>query len=435
MHPEHDEFETVKSSRNGLGKGIFVGLILGLVAGGGAVWALRPKAAAAQTTQAGPKAYQCPMHPQILQDHAGACPICGMDLVVMEGSASLQSPGPEGLVSVQISAQRQQLIGLRTVKAERQSLGGELRLPGRVAVDERRVHKVAVRVEGYVERLQADFLGRAVRKGEALFELNSPEFTSAQREFRAALKAAKGTDKGEQAASYAVLVDSARQRLRYLGASEAQLARLEKEDTLQNLVILSPTDGVITAKTLSAGSKLAAQDQPLEITDLGLVWVWVDLYEGDAAAVKVGSGVTFTVPALAGRSFQGRVSFLDPAMDPKTRTLRARVELPNPGLQLRPEMLGEVVVKLAAQPRLWVPMDAVLDSGSMKVAFVDVGNGYFEPRELKTGRSAQGKVEVLDGLSEAEPVVTGANFMVDSESRLKAALSQMMKKAEGGHAH
>ena len=373
--------------------------------------------------------YQCPMHPQILQDHPGACPICGMDLVILEGTSAPQSPGPEGMVTVQISPERQQLMGMKKVTVEEAAPGGELRLNGRVAVDEGRVHKLALRVEGYVERLYADSLGRPVRKGEPLMELMSPDYSSAQREYLGALKTWKEFEKTDQGPLYKVLADTGRRRLVYLGADARQLEHLEQSGQSQNLVLLSPMDGVITAKTINAGSKVAASDHPLEITDLSTVWVWADLYEGEAGRVKVGTPAEILVPSLGGRKIPARVSFLEPSLNPQTRNLRARLEVANPGHLLRPEMQVEVLLKTEARKGLWIPQDALLNSGTSRIVFVDVGSGYFEPRDVKVGQTSAGKVEVLDGLKKGESVVAGASFLVDSESRLQAALAQMAAKA------
>lgn len=418
-------------SRNSKFPGLALGLVAGLLLGAGAMWALRPKTAPAAASKT--KAYQCPMHPQILQDHPGACPICGMDLVILEGSAAPQSPGPEGMVTVQISPERQQLMGLKKAAVEEAAFGGELRLNGRVAVDERRVHKLAVRVEGYVERLHADSLGRPVRKGEPLMELMSPDYSSAQREYLGALKTWKEFQESDQAPIYKVLADTARRRLVFLGADAKSLERLEQSGLSQNLVLASPVDGVITAKTINAGSKVAAADHPLEITDLGSVWVWADLYEAEAGRVRPGMAAEVVVPFLGGRRLPARISFLDPALNPQTRVIRARLELANPGFLLRPEMQVEVLLRTESRKGLWIPQDALLNSGTTRIAFVDVGDGYFEPREVKTGQASAGKVEILDGLKKGESVVAGASFLVDSESRLQAALAQMAAKAASKH--
>lgn len=411
-------------------RGLALGLAAGLALGAGATWALRPKPqAAASSGTTAKQAYQCPMHPQIMQDHAGACPICGMDLVILEGTSAPQSPGPDGMVSVQISPERQQLMGMKKAVVEEAASGGELRLNGRVAVDEGRVHKLAVRVEGYVEKLYADSLGRPVRKGEPLMELMSPDYSSAQREYLGALQTWKAFETTEQGPLYKTLADTGRRRLVYLGADPAQLAGLEQSGQSQNLVLRAPMDGIITAKTINQGSKVAAADHPLEITDLGRVWVWADLYEAEAGRVKPGTPAQVRVPSLGDRLLPARVTFLDPALNPQTRVLRARLELANPGLLLRPEMLVEVRVKTEARKGLWIPQDALLNSGTARIVFVDVGGGYFEPRDVKTGQTSGGRVEILDGLKKGETVVAGAAFLVDSESRLQAALAQMAAKA------
>ncbi|MBI4911658.1 MAG: efflux RND transporter periplasmic adaptor subunit [Acidobacteria bacterium] len=416
--------------RPGPGRGLLLGLALGLVAGGTAVWLLRPRPAPAPTGAPSKKAYQCPMHPQILQDHPGTCPICGMDLVEMEGAATPQSPGPEGMVTVAISPERQQLMGLRTAPVEEGTWGGEIRSPGRVAVDERRVQRIAVRSEGYVEELRADFLGRPFRKGELLFSLNSPDFGAAQREFLAALSARRKYQDTEQGANYAALVETSRRRLAFLGASPAFIADLETSGMVTRLLpVVAPVDGVLTAKTINAGSKVAAMDQPLELTDLSSVWVVAELYESDLGRVRVGMPAAFSSPALGERQLSGKVAFLDPALDPRTRTLKARLELPNPGQLLRPDMLGEVVIQVPGKKGLKVPADAVLDSGTRSIVFVDVGQGYFEPREVRSGLRSSDSVEIVDGLAKGEKVVTRANFLVDSESRLKAALADMGRKS------
>ncbi len=421
-------------TRTSSARGIAVGLVAGLALGAGAMWALRPKPAAAAAAGNNTKqAYQCPMHPQIMQDHAGACPICGMDLVVLEGTSAPQSPGPEGMVSVQISPERQQLMGMKKVAVEEAAPGGELRLNGRVAVDEGRIHKLAVRVEGYVDRLYADSLGRPVRKGEPLMELMSPDYSSAQREYLGALKTWQAFEATEQGPLYKTLADTGRRRLVYLGADTAQLEALEKTGQSQNLVLRSPMDGIITAKTVNQGSRVAAADHPLEITDLGSVWVWADLYEAEAGRVKPGTPAQVRVPSLGDRVLPARVTYLDPALNPQTRVLRARLELANPGFVLRPEMLVEVLVRTEARRGLWIPQDALLNSGTARIVFVDVGGGYFEPRDVKPGQSAGGKVEILDGLKKGESVVAGAAFLVDSESRLQAALAQMAAKAGAKH--
>jgi Cu(I)/Ag(I) efflux system membrane fusion protein len=382
------------------------------------------------------------MHPQIMQDYPGACPICGMDLVVMEGSQSLMSPGPEGLVTVQIDAQRRQLIGLRTVPAEAAPLGGELRAPARLVAAEPSLHRVTVKTPGYVARLSADFTGKAVKKGDLLLEMYSPDFLTAQKEYAVALKAMKGAQGQAGGAAepgrWGDLAKAARRRLEYLDAPKALLDALDTGgEPVRCLQVFSPASGVVTAKNVVQGGFASAMETILEIADLGLVWALADLYETDVAHVKVGGPATLDVPALGTRAkgLEGRVVFIDPIVDPGTRTLKARLEFPNPGGLLRPEMIGSVAFGMEATKALTVPLDAVLDSGHRKIVFVDATGGYFEPREIEVGRASGGRVEVLDGLEPGEAVVTRAAFLLDSESRLQAALAELGRRAAEKKGH
>jgi Cu(I)/Ag(I) efflux system membrane fusion protein len=185
---------------------------------------------------------------------------------------------------------------------------------------------------------------------------------------------------------------------------------------------------VVTAKTAVEGNRLTPADTPFEITDLGRLWAIADVYEPELPRLKVGMPADLTLGAFPGKTFTGRVAFIDPQVDPKTRTTKARVELANPAGMLKPEMYGEMVIRSQARKGLVVPIDAVLDSGARKVVFVALGDGRFEPREVQTGSSLGEAIEILSGVKAGEVVVTRANFLVDSESRLKAALAQMATK-------
>ena len=425
---------TQNTKHGGRSRGLMLGLAIGLAAGAGLCWAILPKRASTAEQGGGQKMYQCPMHPQILQDHFGGCPICGMDLVVMEGSQSLMSPGPEGLVTVQIDTQRRQLIGLRTAVAEEVSLGGEIRAPVRIVAAEPRQQRVAVKTAGYVERLHADFVGRPIKKGDLLFELYSPEFLTAQREYAVAVKTQKeAPDPGR----WEGLVSAARKRLEYLDAPPPLIEALgQGGEPVRCLQVFAPQGGVLTHRGIVQGGYLDPSDTALEITDLSHVWALADLYEQDLPLVKVGSVATLEMHALGNggsggggaKTLRGRVVFMDPTLDPGTRTLKARLEFSNPDGTLRPEMIGEAAFATENRRALTVPQDAVLDSGHRKIVFVDVGDGYLEPREVETGRSGGGKVEILDGLEKGEPVVTRAAFLVDSESRLQSALAELGRR-------
>ena len=412
-----------------------LGLVaLGLIAGVGGTLLLRPFSKAdhdhGAATAAAPKKqmFQCPMHPQIIQDHPGTCPICGMDLVPMDGSGASLA-GMEDHAAITIDAERQQLIGLRTEKVAEGVVSGELRALGRVAVDETRVRKVNVKVEGFVEKLFVDFVGKPVAKGQPLFSLYSPDFVSAQREYLLALQTQKSLSGGSLQGSGGELLESARRRLSLWDVPKETIDHLEQTGEIQKaLTLRSPISGVVTVKNVMEGARITPADILFEITDLSRVWVQVDVYEAELSRAKVGMPAEMTTQASPGKTFKGRVAFVDAVMDPKTRTAKARVEFPNPKGELKPEMFGDVLLKGQGRKGLIVPLDAVLDAGTTKVVFVSLGEGKFEPREVSTGTSIGEKVEIRSGLLAGEEVVVRANFLVDSESRLKAALAQLTHK-------
>lgn len=467
-----------------------VGLIaLGLVAGIGGTLLLRPNAKpahdlqAASPTTAKKQMYQCPMHLQIIMDHLGDCPICGMKLVPMESEApkeqgkivfyrspmnpSLTSQVPmkdemgmdyvpvyegdlkgegtalETHAAVKIDHERQQLIGLRTEKVAEGLVSGELRAVGRVTVDETRVRKVNVKVEGFVEKLFVDFVGKPVGKGQTLFSLYSPEFVSAQREYLLALKTQKALAGGTLQSSGGDLLEAAKRRLALWDVPKEAVEQLEKSGEVQRaLTLRSPISGTVTAKNVVEGARITPADVPFEITDLSRVWVLVDIFEAELGRAKVGMPANLTTQASPGKTFTGQVVFVDPVMDPKTRTAKARLEFPNPAGELKPEMFGEVLLKGQGRKGILIPLDAVLDGGITKVTFVALGDGKFEPREVTTGTTVGEKVEIRSGLKVGEEVVVRANFLVDSESRLKAALAHLSQKGAsqpsapaGAHKH
>ena len=430
-------------------------LISGLAAGSAATWlALRHHAQAAQARVQ----YHCPMHPEIVRDGPGDCPICGMSLVasgaapgqqerriafyrnpmdpsvhsavpmkdpmgmdyipVYEDELSGAAPVP-GLADITIDPAYLRLIGVRTAVVERAPVGGSWTTPAKVAADETRVRKVNVKTGGFVERLFVDFLGKPVQKGQPLFALYSPELYSAQQDLSVAVKSRR--DLGEGGAA---LVDAAEQRLRLWDVPDAEIRRLEQGgEPHRDLVFVSPVSGVVTAKSVVQGARLMPGDTPFEVTDLSEVWVMADAYAADLPRLKPGARATFTSPALPGRSFEGRVAFIDPVIDPQSRTAKVRLAFANPGGDLRPETYGEAVFHGGGKPGLRIPFDAVIDDGARKAVFVDEGEGRFSPREIETGAQEGDWVEVVKGLDAGQRVATRATFLLDSEARRRAALS------------
>lgn len=379
--------------------------------------------------------WQCPMHPSVVQDHAANCPICGMKLVKMDGGGASAQPseaesraGVDGLATVDIDPARQQLIGLTTVSVKRGTVGGAWRTVGRVAVDETRVRHVNVKVSGFVEKVYVDFIGRPVRRGERLFSIYSPELYAAQEEYLLALRTRKrlADGGGSLAHNGDELVASARRKLELWDIPASELRRLEQGGKAQRaLALYSPISGVVVKKDVVDGMKLDAGAMPYEIVDLGHLWVLADVYESELRHVQVGMPATLELQAFPNRRFEGKVVFIDPLLDPKTRTVKVRLTFPNPTGELRPEMYGEVTLRGQSRDALRIPTDAVIDSGTRHVVFASLGDGKFQPREVKLGDGDGSFVEVLEGLREGEQVVTRANFLIDSESRLKASLAAM----------
>jgi Cu(I)/Ag(I) efflux system membrane fusion protein len=459
------------SRRFGAGTLIVV-MVVGLGIGGGAAYLLARGSPAHDHAGAAAEAktrYTCPMHPTIVSDHPGDCPICGMALVKVGGAGSAASgerkitfyrspmdakqtsPVPrkdemgmdylpvyedevsggassvEGLATVQIDPQRQQLIGLRTVEATRGPVGASWKTVGKVSVDETNVHHVNIKVGGFVDTVYVDYVGKPVKRGERLFSIYSPDLLSVQQEYLLALRTRKALAEGGIATGAGDdLVESARERLRLWDIPESEVKRLEETGKpTKNLTLYSPMTGVVTKKDIVMGHRLNEGDMPYEITDLARVWVLADAYETDLSRIRLGMTATLSLQAFPGKTFTGKVIFIDPILDAKTRTAKVRLEFPNPKGDLKPEMFGEVTLQTEKREGLRIPADAIIDSGSKKVVFVAIGEGKLQPREVLVGPVTGDSVEVLSGLEAGEKVVTRANFLVDSESRLRASLAAM----------
>ena len=411
----------------------------------GAAWLLvhqDPGHAGHAGAKAPEQLWQCPMHPSIVQDHPGTCPICGMKLVAVPSGATPQAdlagphaghgaaapaPPPEGLATVTIDPSRQQLIGLKTAPVEPGAVGGNWRTVGKVAIDETRVRHINIKFSGFVEQVYVDFIGKPVAKGQALFTIYSPDLVAAQEEYLIAVKTRTALSGGSSVSGDGdELVASARRKLQLWDIPAADIEHLEKTGQVQKSVALrSPIAGVVVKKDVVDGMQLSAGAMPYEIVDLSSVWVLADIYEGELAHVKVGMPAALTLKAYPLQPFTGRVAFIDPMLDPKTRTVKVRLTFANPTRELKPEMFGEVVLHSASREALRIPADAIINSGTKTVVFVALGDGKFQPRAVKVGDSDGQFAEVVDGLAASEQVVTRANFLVDSESRLRASLGAL----------
>lgn len=365
-----------------------------------------------------------PMHPAYKSDQPGKAPDCGMDLVPVydEGSDSATST-VTGYASVKLPPGRQQLIGVQTGMTEMRSIGRSVRTVGRVAVDETRLYKVTTKFDGYIERLYANVTGQRIRRGEPLFSVYSPDLLATQQEYLLALRAAKQSPS---------LLAAARQRLLLWDVTPAEIRELERTGTARKSVTIhSPANGVVLNKMAVEGARIAAGEPLFEIADLDRVWIQADVYESELPFVPRGAAATVTLSYVPGRTWTGRVTFIAPAVDPMTRTVKVRIDLDNADGALKPDMFGDVVIEQPPRQAVVVPDSAVLRTGTRSVVFVVNAGGTFEPREVSIGMKSGDVDEVRSGLAAGEKVVTQANFLIDSESQLKAALTQM----KGAHDH
>jgi Cu(I)/Ag(I) efflux system membrane fusion protein len=434
------------------------------------------------TTTVAARKYQCPMHPEIIRDAPGDCPICGMKLVPMEGHSpgtssnvapakaegaprkilfyrspmgtgetsptprkdsmgmdfvpvysdeaeAAGSPGPDGLATVILDARKQSLLGLKTVAVTRAPFETSIRTTGRVASDERRVHHVHTRYEGFVEHVTADFTGKYVTKGEVLALIYSPELYATQQEYLLALKASRtlgpsGVPSVSQGGHD--LLDAARQRLLLWEITPADIAEIEKRgEPIHAMPVYAPISGYVTGRTAYHGMKVMPADTLFDILDLSSVWVLADVYEYELPRLSLGEKATMTLSYWPGRSWSGTVTYIYPSVDEKTRTVKVRAEVDNPKGELKPEMFADVTIHARPRTVLQVPDDAIMESGTRNIVFISEGEGKLVPREVSVGDHGSGVVEIRGGLKEGDVVVLGANFLVDSESRLKAAISAM----------
>jgi membrane fusion protein, copper/silver efflux system len=414
--------------------------------------------------------YTCGMHPFIIQDEPGLCPICGMKLTPMKAGADAaarqsaerkvkhwvspmdpayvrEEPGTdymghdlvpvyeEGAVPGQIVIDPTtiQNIGVRTAAVERRSLERTIRTIGLVTYEEPRQYSINSKVEGWIERLHINQEGQMVEQGQPLMEIYSPELVSAQQEYLLALANSDRLAQSpfsEIAAGAGRLLDAARTRLRYWDISDRQVEDLERTGQVRKTMTLySPYSGVVTDKLVVEGMRVRSGMELLRISDITRVWVNADIYEFELPWVKTGLTAKVELPFARQQQLEGKITYIYPYLQGETRTARARVELPNPGLELKPGMFTNV--SIAAEPvsdTLAVPASAVLRSGKGQTVFVALGEGRFEPRPVTTGVSDnEGFIQVLSGVRLGERVVTSAQFLFDSESRLQEAVQKMMQ--------
>jgi Cu(I)/Ag(I) efflux system membrane fusion protein len=425
-------------------KSVAVGAaVLAAVAGTGDIACRVASTGGAGPAVAGAVRYHCPMHPGYVTDKPGDCPICGMKLVAFEPSPGARAAAPAATPapvaarsSLQLSPERRQMLGVRSEFVRRAALERTIRTVGRIAVDETRLHHVHTKYEAYVEHLHVDFTGKFVQKGQPLLSLYSPDLMATQQEYLLAYKAQKqlGASRLPEVARGGVdLLEAARQRLLLWDIRPADIEALERTgEVRRTLSLYSPVSGYVVQKAAYHGMRVTPADTLFDIADLSHLWVLADVYESDLPAVRMGMPAEVTVTYLPGRTWRGRVTNVAPMVEEKTRTIKVRIEVDNADQELKPEMFADVVLKTTLGTGLVIPEGAVVHAGERQLVFLDLPGGTVEPRAVQLGARVQGGVEVLGGLAEGERVVSSANFLLDSESALKATVTAMASAPPGG---
>ena len=355
--------------------------------------------------------YICPMHSEIITDDPNAtCPICGMDLVVLEslGEADV----------VELSSTIMNVLGVRTKKVKRRTIYRRIDSVGYVTHDEQKIRRVSLRTEGWVEKLNVKTVGERVEHGDLLFQVYSPKLVNAQEEFLQALENSAGDD---------AITKPSRERLRALGISRIQIERLKETKLVEQLIsIYAPQDGVVMELNIREGAFVPPSTSVVSLVDLSSVWLMVDIFESQIDWVKKGQSAEAKLSFMPDKIWEGQVEYVYPMVDPKTRSVKARVRFDNVGETLKPNMFAAVTI--FAKPRrkvLTVPREAVIRTGTQTRVIVAQGGGRFKPAIVHTGIETDSKVEIIGGLEEGQEVVVSSQFLIDSESSMRAALLRL----------
>jgi RND family efflux transporter MFP subunit len=352
------------------------------------------------------------------------------------GSAPLTKETP--LVPVQLSAERLQSIGVKFGVVERKPVQDEIRATGTVAIDEARLSYVQTRISGHIEKVFADATYQYVRKGQRLFTIHSPELVVAEREYLLAKQNAKNLSQSTVpgvAAGVASLLDSSRERFEQWNIPEQEIERLESTgQVVEAMEIVSPVSGYITERNALPNLNVQPETRLYTIADLSTVWVLAQIFQNDLARIRIGAPTSLSLDSYPGRAFRGKVDFIYPDVDMTTRTVRVRLLFSNPNLTLSPGMFVNVTLQVALGNQLVIPVSGVLQSGTRQIVFVDRGAGNLEPRDVQLGPQAGDQFIVLKGLQAGERIVTSANFLIDSESQLQAAIGSFAPPPPGAGA-
>jgi Cu(I)/Ag(I) efflux system membrane fusion protein/cobalt-zinc-cadmium efflux system membrane fusion protein len=384
------------------------------------------------------KYWVAPMDPTYIRDEPGKSPM-GMDLVpVYEEEGEEKEPAS----TIRIDPATMQNMGVRLGRVRRKPLTKYIRTVGNLTYDETKIFTVNTKFSGWIEKLYVNFVGEDVKKGQPLFEIYSPELVTVQAEYLLALKQYSSLSDSSYSSireGARRLLEASRTRLHYWDLTDKQIEHLGQNGTVQKtLTIYSPASGIVTKKDAFEGHYVKEGEHQYSIVDLSTVWVDVDVYEYEFPWVRKGMAADMELAYIPGKRFKGKVLFVYPYLETKTRTAKLRLEFPNPGYQLKPGMYANIYLKsVIAEDGLVIPQEAMIDSGVRQIVFVALGQGKFQPRDVKIGLEGNDdEFQVLEGLKEGEEIVLSAQFMLDSESRLREAIQKMLelrKRVPGGH--
>ena len=369
-----------------------------------------------------------PMHPAYKADKPGIAPDCGMQLVPKyadeDAGANAMAVG-----TVKIAPDKQQLIGVRTATVEREPLMRTVRTTGQLTADETRIEHVHVKINGYIDKVYVDYVGQLVKKGQPLFTVYSPDLVATQEEYLIAKRGDKALGKSdfkEVSQGAQSLLDSARQRLKLWDISDEQIRKLDQSgEVTRTMTFYSPVSGFVMDRKAFPQTAITPDMDLYQITDLSRIWVNADIYEYEVPFVKIGQTADMNLSYYAGKAYTGKITYIYPTVDPVSRTVKVRIEFPNPKFELKPQMFANVELKINYGTQILVPQEAVMDSGDKQYVFIVHDGAMFEPRTIQMGAKLDGKVVVLSGLKPGDTIVTSGNFLVDSESRLKSAMGGM----------